>query len=109
VPEGDHDLLPIDTDSSQAPEIALEPEVIDHTAEHILRFADLEGRVKVLKQQIRTAMDQAEKSAALSRKVSSLEDQISVLRSKIVRLEDGALYMTEIIEAASEQLLCKSL
>jgi hypothetical protein len=109
VPEGDRDLLAIDMASSQAPEIALEPEVPDHTAEHILRIAYLEGRVKVLKQQIRTAMDQAEKFAALSQKVSSPEDQISVLRSKIVQLEDGALYMTEIIEVASEQLLCKSL
>jgi hypothetical protein len=34
---------------------------------------------------------------------------MTVLRLKIVRLEDGNLYMTEIVEAASEQLSCKSL
>jgi hypothetical protein len=56
-----------------------------------------------------TAMDQAEKFAALSQKVSSLEEQVSVLRSKIVCLEEGNLYMTQIIEVASEQLICKSL
>jgi hypothetical protein len=65
--------------------------------------------VKVLKQQVMTAMDQAEKSAALSRKVSSLEEQMSSLRSKIVRLEDGDLYMTEITEVASKQLICQLL
>jgi hypothetical protein len=46
VPEGDRDLLPIDTASSVAPE----PEVLDHTAEHILRIAYLESQVKVFKQ-----------------------------------------------------------
>jgi hypothetical protein len=54
-------------------------------------------------------MDQAERSYALSRNMSSLEEQVSVLRSKITQLEDGDLYMTEILEAASEQLNCKSL
>jgi hypothetical protein len=34
---------------------------------------------------------------------------MSILRSKIVHLEDGDFYMIEIIKAASEQLSCKSL
>jgi hypothetical protein len=34
---------------------------------------------------------------------------MSILKSKIVRLEEGNLYMTKIIEAKSEKLRCKSL
>jgi hypothetical protein len=49
MPEGDRDLMPIDTASSQAPDVASAPEIIDHTAEYIGRIMDLEDRVKVLK------------------------------------------------------------
>jgi hypothetical protein len=87
----------------------LEPENPDRTAEYTRRIKDLEGQVKMLKQQVITAMDQAERSSALSRKVLLLEDQISDLSSKITQLEEGDLYMTEILEAASKQLNCKSL
>jgi hypothetical protein len=55
------------------------------------------------------AMDQAKKSSALTKKVSSLEDQLSVLMARVVQLEECNLYMTEIIEAVSEQLQCKLL
>jgi hypothetical protein len=44
-------------------------------------------------------MDQAERSYALLRNMSSLEEQVSVLRSKITQLKDVNLYMTEILEA----------
>jgi hypothetical protein len=47
--------------------------------------------------------------SALSQKVSSLENQMSALMAKIAHLEECDLYMTEIIEAASEQLSCKLL
>jgi hypothetical protein len=52
-------------------------------------------------------MEQGKKSYVLSRIMLSLEGQLSALRSKITRLEDGDLYMTEILEAASEHLNCK--
>jgi hypothetical protein len=39
-------------------------------------------------------MAQAEKSSDLSKKVSSLEDQMSILMAKIVQLEEYDLYMT---------------
>jgi hypothetical protein len=52
IPEGDRDLLPIDTASSQALEIAPKLEVLDHCAEHLSRIAVLKGLVKVLKQQM---------------------------------------------------------
>jgi hypothetical protein len=105
VPDGNPDLLPIDTGGSQAPKIAPEPKDLDHTAEYISR---IKSRVKVLKQQTLIAMDQAEKSAALSQQVSSLEKQMSVLKLKVVRLEDGILYMIETIKGENEQLICKS-
>jgi hypothetical protein len=107
--EVERSLLPIDTVSSQAPGVPSEPESPDHCAEHLSRIADLDGRVSLLKHQTMTTMDQVKKSAALSKKVSSLEDQMSVLMAKVVQLEECDLYMTEIIEAASEQLQCKSL
>jgi hypothetical protein len=61
--------------------------------------------VSILKHQTLTPMDQAKKLSALE--VSSLEDQMSVLMAMIVQLEECDLYMTEIIEVASEQLSCK--
>jgi hypothetical protein len=68
--ERDRGLLPIDTTSSQAHEVYSEPKTVDHCTEHLSQIADLEERVKVLKQQITAAMEQAKKSAALSQKVS---------------------------------------
>jgi hypothetical protein len=63
--------------------------------------------VSILKHQTMTAMDQAKRSSALSQKVSSLEGQMSILMVRIVQLEECDLYVTEIIEVASEQLSCK--
>jgi hypothetical protein len=54
-------------------------------------------------------MEQAEKSSDLLKKVSSLEDQMSILMAKIVQLEVCDVYMTEIIETSCEQLQCKLL
>jgi hypothetical protein len=46
-------------------------------------------------------MGQAKKSVALSPKASILEEQVSILMSKVVHLEECDLYTMEIIEAAS--------
>jgi hypothetical protein len=105
--EIDCGLLPVDIASSHAPSVPSEPKSFDCCAEHLSRIADLEGRVSILKHQTMTAMDQAKKSSALSQKVSSLEDQMSILMTRIVQLEECDLYMIEIIEVASEQLSCK--
>jgi uncharacterized coiled-coil protein SlyX len=94
-------LPPIDVVSSQVPKVSTEPE---SSTEYTGRIADLEGRLKSLKQQTITATNQAKKSAALSQKVSSLEEQMSALMAKFVLLKECNLYMTEIVEAASEQL-----
>jgi hypothetical protein len=101
--------MPIDTTSSQAHEGYSKPKTVNHYVEHRSQIADLEEQVKVLKQQIIAAMEQAKKSAALSQKVSSFEGQLSALMAKVVHLEECDLYTTEIIKAASQQLSCKLL
>jgi hypothetical protein len=95
--------------SSEAPGLFLEPENPDYTVEYVHKITYLESRVRILKQQVIVAMDQAKRSSTLSRNVSSLEDQVFVLKSKITQLEDGKKYMTEILERAGEQLKCKFL
>jgi hypothetical protein len=95
--------------SFQVPKVSFEPNLSDRTAKHIGRIADLKGRLKALKQQSTIAMGQDEKSAALSQKVSTLEGQMSILMGKVVQLKECNLYMIKIVEAASEQLQCKSL
>jgi hypothetical protein len=64
----------------------------------------------MLKQQVIVAMEQAKRSSLLLlRTVSSLEGQLSTLKSKIAQLEDDDHYMSEILEAANEQLNCQFL
>jgi hypothetical protein len=47
-------------------------------------------------------MEQAKKSSDLLKKVSSLEDQMSILIAKIVQIEECDVYMTEIIKTACD-------
>jgi hypothetical protein len=63
----------VDTVSSQVPEFSTEPDSFDCTAEYTGRIADLEDRLKTLKQRTIIAMGQAKKYVALFQKVSSLE------------------------------------
>jgi hypothetical protein len=109
VPEKNHDLMPKDTASSEAPDRFVQSKDLDSNAEYIRRIANLESRIRILKQQVIVAMEQAEKSSMLSKSVSLLENPVSALKSKIAQLEDGDKYMTEILERACEQLKCKFL
>jgi hypothetical protein len=68
---------------------------------------DLEDRLSSLKHQTRAAMDQGAKSSSLLKKVSSLEEQMSILVAKIAQLKEWDIYITEIIESACKQLQCK--
>jgi hypothetical protein len=52
-------------------------------------------------------MDQGAKSSSLLKKVSSLEEQMSILVAKIAQLKEWDIYITEIIESACKQLQCK--
>jgi hypothetical protein len=109
MPEIERGSLPINTTGFQIPKVPSEPDSSDRYDKHLLRIADLEGRLSSLKHQTRTAMEQAKKSSDLLKKVSSLEDQMSVLMVKIAQLEECDVYMTKIIETACKQLQCKLL
>jgi hypothetical protein len=63
----------LDTSAAQTPKAFLEPDS-DRIAKYVGRIADLEGRLNSLKKQTTIAMGRAEKSTALSQKVSLLED-----------------------------------
>jgi hypothetical protein len=47
-------------------------------------------------------MDQATKSSVLLKKISSLEEQMSILVAKIAQLEEWDVYITKIIKSACE-------
>jgi hypothetical protein len=75
--------------------------------EHLLRIADLEGRLSLLKWQANTAMDLAGESFGLMKEVSSLESQVSDFMAKIIHLEECDAFLIGIIESARELLQCK--
>jgi hypothetical protein len=70
--------------------------------EHLSRFANLEGRLSLLKCQAKKAMDEVGKSFGLMKQVSLLEDQVSNLTSKIIHLEECDSFLIGIIESACE-------
>jgi hypothetical protein len=80
--EIEHGSLPINIAGSRIPEVPSRHDSSERCAEHLSRIADLEGRLSSLKHQTRTTMEQAEKSSDLLKKVSSLEDQMSILMAK---------------------------
>jgi hypothetical protein len=47
--------------------------------EYLSRILDLEGRLSLMKRQVKSALDQAGKSYGLMRQVSALEDKVSGL------------------------------
>jgi hypothetical protein len=100
-------MLPVDVSVSQIHEVPSGHASPAHCEEHLSRIADLEGRLSSLKHQTRPAMEQAAESFDLAKKVSSLEEQMSILAAKIAQLEEWDLFMTGIIESACVQLQCK--
>jgi hypothetical protein len=107
LPEIEHGPLPMNIAGSQIAEFPSGHGSPDHCAEHLSRIADIEGRLSSLKHQTRTSMEQDKKLPDLLKKVSSLEEQMSILMAKIVQLKECDVYMTEIIEISCEQLQCK--
>jgi hypothetical protein len=61
--------------------------------EHLSRISDLQGRLSLLKCQVKEAMDQAGKSFGLTKRVSLLEDQVSNLTAKIIHLEECDFFL----------------
>jgi hypothetical protein len=75
--------LPTNIADSEVPSVH---DSLGHCAEHLSRIVDLEGRLSLLKQQAKTAMEQAGKSFGLLKKVSSLELWCRLSNSKNVML-----------------------
>jgi hypothetical protein len=107
MPKIERGPLPMNIAGSHILEVPFGYDSPDHCGEHLSRIADLEGRLSSLKHQTRTAMEQAERSYDLLNKVSSLEEQMSILMAKIVQLEECDIHMIEIIETTCKQLQCK--
>jgi hypothetical protein len=107
MPEIERGSLTINIAGSRIPEVPSRPDSPDRCAENLSRIANFEGRLSSLKHQTRTSMEQAERSSDLLKKVSFLEDQMSIPMAKIVQLAECDIYVTEITETACEQLQCK--
>jgi hypothetical protein len=75
--------------------------------EYLLRISDLEGRLSLMKCQVKTAMDQADKSYGLMRQVSAFEDKVSGLVAQVMHLKECDSFLIEFIEPACEQLKCE--
>jgi hypothetical protein len=81
TPEIAHGPLPMNAVGSQIFEVPSLYDSPDSCAQHLSRIVDLEGRLPSLKHQTRTTMEQAKRLFDLSKKVSSLEEQMSILNS----------------------------
>jgi hypothetical protein len=88
MPEIGCSSVPTNVVVSQIPEVPSGRSSPDRCAGYLSRIVDLEDQLSSLKQQTRAAMDQAAKSSSLLKKVSSLEEQMSILVAKIAQLED---------------------
>jgi hypothetical protein len=60
-----------------------------------------------MKHQVKTAMDQADKSYGLMRQVSALEDKVSGLVAQVMHLKECDSFLIEFIELACKQLKCE--
>jgi hypothetical protein len=75
--------------------------------EYLLRIADLEGRLSLMKCQAKLAMDKASKSCGFMKQISVLEDKVSGLMAKIVHLEECDSFLIGIVEFVCEMLRCE--
>jgi hypothetical protein len=75
--------------------------------EYLLRIADHEGRLTLMKHQAKLAMDKASKSWGFMKQISILEDTVSGLLAKIMHLEECDSFLIGIVESVCEMLRCK--
>jgi hypothetical protein len=67
--------------------------------EYLSRISDLEGRLALMKHQVRTAMDQAGKSYGLMKQISILEDKVSGLVAQVTHLKECDSFFVDFIES----------
>jgi hypothetical protein len=77
--------------------------------EYSSRILDLESRLSLIKHQAQIALDKADKSHELMKRVCNLKDEVSSLMAKIAHFEECESFLIGIIESVCEMLLCKSL
>jgi hypothetical protein len=75
--------------------------------EHLSRISDLEGHLSLMKHQVRTALDQADKSYGLIKQISVLKNKVSGLVAQVTHLKECDSFLVDFIESACEQLKCK--
>jgi hypothetical protein len=86
---------------------ALPPRSSCQCKEYLLRIADLEGRLTLMKCQAKLAMYKASKSCVFMKQISILEDKMSGLMAKIVHLEECDSFLIGIVESVCEILRCE--
>jgi hypothetical protein len=84
--------------------VSLPPHPSCQCSEHLLRIADLEGRLSLMKRQSHIAMDKANKSCGFMKQISTLEDKVSGLMAKIVHLEECDSFLVGIVDSVCEIL-----
>jgi hypothetical protein len=60
-----------------------------------------------MKRQVKTAMEQDNKSYGLMKQVSVLEDKVSGLVAQVTHLKECDSFLVDFIESSCEQLKCK--
>jgi hypothetical protein len=75
--------------------------------EYLLRIADLEGRLSLMKRQAKLDVDKASKSCGFMKQIFVLEDKVSGLMAKIVHLKECDSFLIGIVESVCEMLRCK--
>jgi hypothetical protein len=61
----------------------------------------------LITRQAKTALDQANKSYGLMKKISVLEDKVLGLVAQVTHLKECDSFLVDFIESACEQLKCK--
>jgi hypothetical protein len=73
----------------------------------MLRIADLEGHLSLMKRQAKTALDKASKSCGLMKQISVLEDKVLGLAAQVTHLKECDSFLVDFVESACEQLKCR--
>jgi hypothetical protein len=75
--------------------------------EYLLRIADLEDRLSLMKRQAKLAVEKASKSCSFMKQISIPEDKMSGLMAKIVHLEECDSFLISIVKSVCEMLRCE--
>jgi hypothetical protein len=103
-PGHDRASSPVDIFDSEA---SLPPRSSCRCKEYLLRIADLEGRLSLMKRQAKLGVDKAGRYCGFMKQISILEDKVSGLMAKIMHLEECDSFLIGIVESVCEMLRCE--